>query len=202
MKFNSEIEIFIRDYIRDLNEDSAAIFAGAGLSIPAGFVNWSELMQEIAEDLGLDVNSENDLVSIAQYHVNENRTKSKINRKILEEFVEDSEETENHKVIAKLPISSVWTTNYDKLIENAFSKEKKVVDVKYRNSQLISHKPKRDIVVYKMHGDVNHPSDAILTKEQYEQYHQTHEPFIRTLTGELTTKTFLFLGGVVTLFRT
>lgn len=194
MKFNSEIEIFIRDYIRDLNEGSAAIFAGAGLSIPAGFVNWSELMQEIAEDLGLDINSESDLVSIAQYHVNENRTKSKINRKILEEFVEETEETDNHKVIAKLPISSVWTTNYDKLIENAFSKEKKVVDVKYRNNQLISNKPKRDVVIYKMHGDVNHASDVILTKEQYEQYHQTHEPFIRTLTGELTTKTFLFVG--------
>lgn len=45
-----------------------------------------------------------------------------------------------------------------------------------------------------MHGDVNHPNTAIITKEQYEQYHQTHEPFINTLTGELTTKTFLFIG--------
>lgn len=194
MKFDNEIEIFIRDFVKDLNEGTASIFAGAGLSIPAGYVNWSDLMSEIAEDLGLDISTETDLVSLAQFHVNENRTRSKINRKILEEFVEDVEETENHKLIARLPVSSIWTTNYDKLIEKAFQNENKVVDVKYSNNQLLTTKPKRDIVVYKMHGDVNHPSEAILTKEQYEDYHRTHEPYINALSGELTTKTFLFIG--------
>lgn len=194
MKFEHEIEIFIRDYVRDLNEGTASIFAGAGLSIPAGFVNWSDLMQEIAHDLGLVIDRENDLVSLAQFHVNENRTRSKINRKIIEEFTETAEETLNHNIIARLPISSVWTTNYDNLIEQAFSKENKVADVKHTNKQLLTNRPKRDIVVYKMHGDANHSSEAILTKEDYEQYHQTHEPFIHALSGELTTKAFLFIG--------
>ncbi|AJQ94873.1 hypothetical protein [Gynuella sunshinyii] len=53
MIFDRETEIFMRDYMKDLNEGTAAIFAGAGLSIPAGFVNWQELMSEIAYDLGL-----------------------------------------------------------------------------------------------------------------------------------------------------
>ncbi len=194
MKFEHEIEIFIRDYVKDLNEGTACVFAGAGLSIPAGFVNWTELMQEIAHDLGLTVDRENDLISLAQFHVNENRTRSKINRKIIEEFTEIAEETLNHKIIARLPISSIWTTNYDQLIEQAFAKENKVTDVKYTNKQLLTNRPKRDVVVYKMHGDVNHSSEAILTKEDYEQYHQTHEPFINALSGELTTKTFLFIG--------
>jgi len=194
MKFDNEIEIFINDFVKDLNEGTASIFAGAGLSIPAGFVNWTELMQEIAQDLGLDINNEKDLVSIAQFHVNENRNRAKINRKILEEFTEDAKETENHKIIARLPISSIWTTNYDELLEKSFTNENKIVDVKYTTSQLLTTKPKRDVVIYKMHGDVNHPNSAIITKEQYEQYHQTHEPFINALTGELTTKTFLFIG--------
>ena len=194
MKFENGIEVFINDYGKDLNEGTASVFAGAGLSIPAGFVNWSDLMTEIAQDLGLDIQQEKDLVSLAQFHVNENRTRSKLNRKILEEFTEATTETENHRIIARLPVSSVWTTNYDELIEKTFIKENKVVDVKYRNDQLLTTKPKRDIVIYKMHGDVNHPNDAILTKEQYEQYHQIHEPFINALTGELTTKTFLFIG--------
>lgn len=194
MKFSSEIEVFINDYVKDLNAGTASVFAGAGLSIPAGFVNWKEMMNEIANDLGLNISSETDLVSIAQYHVNENRNRTKINRKILEEFTEDVRETENHRIISRLPVSSIWTTNYDELIENSFEKEFKVVDVKYTNSQLLTTKPKRDIVIFKMHGDVNHPNSAILTKEQYEQYHHTHEPFINALTGELTTKTFLFIG--------
>jgi len=194
MKFSNEIEGFISDYVKDLNEGTASIFAGAGLSIPAGFVNWSDLMSEIAQDLGLDINQEKDLVSIAQYHVNENLNRSKLNRKILEEFTEDTEETENHRIIARLPVSSIWTTNYDELLEKTLLKENKIVDVKYRNNQLLTTKPKRDLVVYKMHGDVNHADEAILTKQQYEQYHQTHEPFINALSGELTTKTFLFIG--------
>ena len=194
MKFNNEIEVFINDYVKDLNTGTASIFAGAGLSIPAGFVNWSGLMSEIADDLGLNINKETDLVSMAQFHVNENRNRTKINRKILEEFTEDVRETENHRIIARLPISSLWTTNYDQLLENTFEKELKVVDVKYTKEQLLTTKPKRDIVIYKMHGDVNHPNSAIITKEQYEQYHQTHEPFLNTLSGELTTKTFLFVG--------
>jgi len=194
MKFENEIEIFINDFVKDLNEGTASVFAGAGLSIPAGFVNWSELMEEIAQDLGLDIKQENDLVSIAQFHVNENLTRSKINRKILEEFTEQTNETENHRIIARLPLSSIWTTNYDQLIENTFLKENKVVDVKFRKNQLLTTIPKRDVVIYKMHGDVHHPDEAILTKEQYELYHQTHEPFINALAGELTTKTFLFIG--------
>ncbi|MFT5852011.1 MAG: hypothetical protein ACI87J_001986 [Colwellia sp.] len=194
MQFEHDIEIFIRDYVKDLNEGTASIFAGAGLSIPAGFVNWSQLMQEVAQDLGLVIERESDLVSLAQFHVNENRTRSKINRKIIEEFTESAEETINHNIIARLPISSIWTTNYDDLIEQAFAKENKVSDVKYTNKQLLNNRPKRDVVVYKMHGDANHASEAILTKEDYEQYHQTHEPFIHALSGELTTKTFLFIG--------
>jgi len=194
MAFDREIEIFIRDYVKDLNEGTAAIFAGAGLSIPAGYVNWQDLMSEIAFDLGLDIKSETDLVSLAQFHVNEHRTKSKLSRKILDEFVEETEETENHRVLARLPISAVWTTNYDELIEQAFLAEGKVSDVKHNVKQLLNNKPKRDVVICKMHGDVSSPTEAIITKEQYEQYHQTHEPFINALTGELTTKTFLFLG--------
>ncbi|WP_299183952.1 SIR2 family protein [uncultured Chryseobacterium sp.] len=194
MKFTNEIDIFINDYVKDLNAGTASIFAGAGLSIPAGFVNWTDLMSEIATDLGLDLNVEKDLISIAQYHVNENQNRTKINRKILEEFTEDVNETENHRIISRLPFSSIWTTNYDKLIETAIEKEYKIVDVKYTIDQLLTTKPKRDVVIYKMHGDVNHPNDAILTKQQYEQYYQTHEPFINALSGELTTKTFLFVG--------
>lgn len=194
MKFDNEIEIFIRDFVKDLNEETASIFAGAGLSVPAGYVNWSDLMSEIAHDLGLDINNEKDLVSLAQFHVNENLTRSKINRKILEEFTDDTKETENHIIISRLPLSSIWTTNYDQLLEKAFQKENKVVDVKYTINQLLTTRPKRDIVIFKMHGDVNHPDQAIITKEQYEQYHATHEPYINALAGELTTKTFLFIG--------
>lgn len=195
MEFSKEIEAFINNYVKDLNNDSAAIFAGAGLSVPVGFVNWKELLNDLAKELGLNIYDENDLISIAQYHVNESGgNRYGITRKILEEFTQEVKESENHKIIARLPITSIWTTNYDKLIEQALVDEKKIIDVKYKEEQLLFTKPKREVVVYKMHGDISEPGSATITKEDYEQYFLTHETFISALRGELITKTFLFIG--------
>ena len=45
-----------------------------------------------------------------------------------------------------------------------------------------------------MHGDVNHPAEAILCKDDYESYHQKNGPFLIVLSGDLVAKTFVFLG--------
>jgi len=81
--YTVEIKEFIRTYVRSIVESNAAIFAGAGLSQPAGHVNWKELMREIAEDLNLDIDIENDLISLAQYHVNEFSGRGKIGNRCL-----------------------------------------------------------------------------------------------------------------------
>ncbi|MBI5541246.1 MAG: SIR2 family protein [Bacteroidia bacterium] len=195
MTYNREIESFIKDFVKDLAENNVAVFAGAGMSISAGYVNWADLLRDIAEEVGLSVDKEHDLISLAQYHVNEHGGgKAKINRKILEEFTEEAESSENHKILARLPITTFWTTNYDTLIEDAVKAANKVVDVKHQIKQLANTRPKRDVVLYKMHGDAHHPADAVLTKEQYESYYKTHEHFITALSGDLISKTFLFIG--------
>ncbi|NAW45096.1 hypothetical protein FGF76_24225, partial [Salmonella sp. gx-f4] len=68
MPFSNEIEAFIKDYVKDLSEDSAAIFAGAGMSKSQGFVDWPELLSDIADELGLSIDKEKDLISLAQFH--------------------------------------------------------------------------------------------------------------------------------------
>lgn len=194
MKSNRDIESFIKEFVKDLAENNVAVFAGAGMSKSAGFVNWADLLRDIATELGLSVDKEHDLISLAQYHVNENRGKARINKKILEEFAQEAEATENHKILARLPVITFWTTNYDTLIEDSLKSANKVVDIKHQVKQLANTRPKRDVVIYKMHGDVHHPADAIITKEQYESYYKTHESFVTTLSGDLISKTFLFIG--------
>ncbi|MCG2462386.1 SIR2 family protein [Flavobacteriaceae bacterium F89] len=194
MKTDRAIESFIKEFVKDLAENNVAVFAGAGMSKSAGYVNWADLLRDIATELGLSVDKEHDLISIAQYHVNENRGKARINKKILEEFAQEAETTENHKIFARLPVTTFWTTNYDTLIEDSLKLANKVVDIKHQVKQLANTRPKRDVVVYKMHGDVHHPADAVLTKEQYESYYKTHEAFVTALSGDLISKTFLFVG--------
>ncbi|HEX8459357.1 MAG TPA: SIR2 family protein [Pyrinomonadaceae bacterium] len=188
-----EIEAFIKEFVKDLAANNVAIFAGAGMSKDSGYVDWAELLTDIAQELGLQIDKEYDLISLAQYHVNE-RSRAKLSKKIIEEFIEENETTEVHRILARLPVSTYWTTNYDTSIENALKEANKRADVKYEVEQIFNTRPKRDAVVYKMHGDVSHPTKAILTKQDYEKYHLSHEPFISALTGDLTTKTFLFIG--------
>ena len=79
--FGPDLQAFIKDFAAHIRDGAAAVFAGAGLSVDGGFVNWAGLLREIAEDLGLDVDRETNLVALAQYHVNERRNRSRINQK-------------------------------------------------------------------------------------------------------------------------
>lgn len=180
---------------KELEEGSLALFAGAGFSRGAGFVDWKTLLKPIAEDLDLDVEKEWDLVTLAQYHSNVNQTnRAKLNQLLVTEFSNDVEPTENHRILARLPIETYWTTNYDHLIESALKNNGKIADVKYTVKQLATTKSNRDAVVYKMHGDAMHAADAVLIRDDYERYHIKMQPFITALSGDLVSKTFLFLG--------
>jgi len=189
----SDAEHFIKQYLKELNENNAAIFAGAGLSVPAGYVNWKNLLQPLAEELNIDIEREHDLVSLAQYHLNANG-RHRLNQQLLDEIGVSKEVTPNHKILARLPISTYWTTNYDKLIERSLEEAEKIPDVKYTNNQLATTKKKRNAIVYKMHGDIDHPDSAVLTKDDYERYAIKHGPYINALSGDLISKTFLFIG--------
>lgn len=192
--YSPEIKEFMRTYIKALNESNAAVFAGAGLSQPAGYVNWKSLLKELAEDLSLDINLEEDLISLAQYHVNEYDGRAKINQILVDEFTKDITETENHKILSRLPIKTYWTTNYDKLIENNLNNNNKKVDAKIVPDNLSQNVPGADVVVYKMHGDSSLAHEAVLTKDDYEEYDVKRQLFSTALRGDLVSKTFLFIG--------
>jgi len=191
---NREISSFINKYVKEIRNNNAAMFIGAGFSKSAGYVDWKHLLKGIAEDLGLDVDKEYDLISLTQYCYNKNGNRSLINDILIDEFSKDGGIDENHKLIARLPILTYWTTNYDSLIEDALQEAGRIVDVKYNNNHLSLTKPHRDAIVYKMHGDKSNPNEAILIKDDYEQYYRKHAQYITALSGDLVSKTFLFVG--------
>jgi hypothetical protein len=189
-------EEFYEEYVTALRQGNAAIFAGAGLSRQAGYVDWKELLTEIARDLGLEIDRELDLLAIAQYHYNSRQSRARLNQKLIEEFTEDAKLTPNHRLIASLPVRIVWTTNYDKLLEQAFEEARKRVDAKIVKDSLSTTRPKTDVTVYKMHGDISLPNEAVLLKDDYELYNTESRrgAFTTQLQGHLISHKFLFLG--------
>lgn len=188
-------ERFIEDYSLALEQGTAAVFAGAGLSVAAGYVDWRGLLKPLADELSLCVDREHDLVKVAQYHVNHHSNRNDLAQAILNEFsVRKARVTENHRILARLPISAYWTTNYDATIEQSLQEAGKVVDIKHNQSHLVHTLLGRDAIVYKMHGDCLHAQEAVLAKEDYERYHLTRGDFLTALAGDLLSKTFVFIG--------
>ncbi|AGP48697.1 hypothetical protein PSYCG_05865 [Psychrobacter sp. G] len=188
--------VLVKKLVKELSANNLAIFAGAGLSVGAGYIDWKGLLKELAEEIDLDVDrEEHDLVSLAQYYINEKGgSKHTINELILNEFSQKAILTDNHKILARLPIDTFWTTNYDPMIEKALEDSGKIVDVKHNTDQLPNSIRGRDAVVYKMHGDASDSTNAVLTKDDYEQYNLNRNGFFTALKGDLITKKFLFIG--------
>jgi hypothetical protein len=196
MALPAEVISFCRKFARDMAEGTVAIFAGAGMSADAGFVDWKTLLAPFAQELGLSIDRESDnLVRFAQFSLNHKLgNRAHLNEALITAFPGLAAPSKNHGILARLPIRTYWTTNYDRLIETALTDARKIADVKHIDTQLPITKPKRDAVVYKMHGDVDHPQEAVLTRDDYESYAQRHLGFVNALVGDLTGKTFLFIG--------
>lgn len=184
----------VRKYAKAIHEGNAAVFAGAGLSRPSGFVDWKGLLRQLAADIDLDVDREHDLLALAQFYRNKRGSHAAISQAILDAFSKDVETNENVRILSRLPIATYWTTNYDSLLEKGIEEANRNPDVKYEQDHLAVIKTNRDAVVYKMHGDVSRPSTTVLTKSDYELYENKRPLFRAALKGDLLSKVFLFIG--------
>ncbi len=189
----TEKDELISQFVRALHEENAAVFVGAGLSAASGYVNWRKLLAPIAQDLGLDVNKETDLVSLAQYFFNAHG-RQRLSQLIKDNFGDEANLSPGHAILAALPVKTYWTTNYDHLIEKALTQAGKTPDVKISAADFAVIKPQRDAVIYKMHGDVDQADATVLIKDEYEMFHRNNEIFSTALRGDLVSKTFLFIG--------
>ena len=187
--------IFIKEFTKAVQAGNAAVFAGAGTSVDAGFVNWKKLVEPFADEIDLDIEKESDLIGLTQYYINsKSGNRGTINQQIIKEFSSTEAETEVMNLLTRLPITTYWTTNYDKVIENGLKNNNRRGDIKRKTDDLAISVPDSDAIVYKMHGDVDSPKDAVISKDDYERYSDKNSLFVTALRGDLVSKTFLFVG--------
>ena len=185
---------FINDFVDEIREEKAAIFAGAGLSIPTGNLNWKDLLREDAKAIGINVDLEHDLLAVAQYIYNESGTRNKITKLVKKYINRNGTLTRNHELLALLPIGTFWTTNYDGYIEESFKRINKTLDIKKNVMDLSTEVNFPNATLYKMHGDIEIASEVVLIKDDYEIYDKKNELFTVALKRDLVDKTFLFIG--------
>jgi hypothetical protein len=177
-----------------VSQQQAAVFVGAGLSIAAGYPDWKDLLAPRATALGVDIDHILDFPALAQYAVNECAG----NKSLIENFIAMQVKKAPilqpiHYELAKLPVTTIWTTNYDDALEIAFAAYNP--DVKVGDKSLLSGVVPSRVTIYKMHGTVKpHPSDIIISQDDYEHYFLRYPLMCRQLSSDFATKSFLFLG--------
>lgn len=177
----SDFESFIQHVLQELQESNTAIFAGPGLSNPTGLDNWKDILHSLAKAP----------TSVA---LGQNTIDPNLDPSLLQEIANELRPTESHEILSRLPIRTYWTINYDRLVETALKEVGKKPDVKYAIEHLSQTLPKRDAVVYKLHGDIRHMNQTILAQDDYERQLTDRKAFVTALAGHLVSKTFLFLG--------
>ena len=184
---------FIAKISDSFNDGELSLFLGAGSSLDAHFPTWKELLTPCAEKLGLDISSIKDYFQLAQYFINEYSERelySLINQKI-NKF---DYESELMKIIVQIGFKSIWTTNFDKVIEKNFEYQKININSIHDEQDLGSVSLKNRVNIFKLNGDIGSISKIVISKSDIENYYLNHELFLSFFQRELVTNTFLFIG--------
>lgn len=190
-----ERQKFVKEYSKWLEQGTAAVFVGAGLSQRAGYPNWRALLTDIADELNIRLDQEHDLAGVAQWYINKNgKRRTQIAQVIKNSFPDKDEVPIPHRILARLPVRCIWTTNYDRLIEKAWELQRRKIDVKSITSHLSVSDPWADTTLYKMHGSVDSPADVVIATDDYELYRRSRAGFLQMLNGHLIGMHLLFIG--------
>ena len=190
----AERERFLKEFPKAVADDAAAIFVGAGVSIGAGYPSWKELLQDIGEELGVRSGDVLDLAALAQWSISRSAGKTRILTVIRNEVGVDKPVPVPLEVIARLPIRTIWTTNYDRLIERAFSAIGRPVDTISASSDLAIRARPGAARLYKMHGSVDRLDDIVISTDDYELYRNRRGAFLPLLQAHMTSFSMLFVG--------
>jgi len=178
-----------------LFKGSGALFVGAGFSIEADTPGWGNLLGERVQRLGVSPADVPDWPLMAQFLINDNRG----NRDELLNFIcgrlqGEESGSRYHDALARMNLSTIWTTNWDRQIEVRLERAEIPIEVQRADDETSAHSASGAVQVMKMHGCITAPKSMVVTRSDYEDYLTTHPGMVRRLELDLSTRTMLFAG--------
>jgi HEPN domain-containing protein len=184
--------------ISDISEGKCLPFIGAGFSMNAKLPpdmrmpDWYAL----AQILSREANTENNLsppVIAQQYERRFGRV----------QLIESIRKTLHpgqakpglaHRSFVTLPFDTIYTTNFDLLLEDAYDEIGRPFRSLVGELQLPFHAGQTASSIIKMHGDLRHEEHITVTQKDYEQFLDKYPVVATHLSSMLITRTPLFLG--------
>ena len=164
------------DLRQNLYTGNVSAFVGAGLSIGAGLPGWYAMITELMLGIGQEPPPRkwvtgDALIDAAQTYLNDQSLHSLIG------FLKDQLDTAGkhpsaaHQALAKLPISVVFTANYDDLLERAYRDVGKRVHTVVQDDHIpFMQREPNSVSIVKLYGDLDQPRTIVLARQQYESF--------------------------------
>jgi hypothetical protein len=193
--------------VRDLGNKRVVLFAGAGLSRAARLPTWQDLLKSMVDELAAEEGSPTEeldfliqggkLLEVADY------CKEILRDRLYNEFLrqqlrgDDVDIPRPHEIICHLPFRAIITTNYDKLLEQAYSHVRRSLATVLTHKQSIDVSARlfdEEFFILKAHGDIDDQESLILTVRDYQNAIHSNAAFNEALSTILLTNTILFIG--------
>lgn len=185
-----ELEKFLNIVAEAILQGNMSLFLGAGSSMQYNAPSWNELINKV--DKGYKKGSNIDKAQYVELKGIEIRTE--ISKQI--SFIEFDTKKENTYLnyLLSFDYESLWTTNYDQIIEKVLERKGKSYKPIYRYSHFQELSFPNGCFLFKINGCYNDPKSIVITKEDFIDYRKSHEAYLILLKRELLCHSFLFLG--------
>lgn len=187
-----------------LKHGTVVPFIGAGLSVAGGFPTWKKHLRQQGRTAGIKSDDIENLLINGQYEpiiqlIEEVRGPDVFIQELRDVFSRTGELTDITLLITELFFDTVITTNYDRLIEQAYStgQDNKLQIINGMDALEEPYPDKTTII--KLHGDIQNPARCILSKNQYDQNYGNPKldlnlPIPKLLSYYYRNSSLLFLG--------
>jgi len=173
-------------------------FIGAGFSLncraPTGLKmpDWSGLAETWANEADIDPKlAPPKIASLYERRFGRVQLIESIRRAL---HADEIEPGDVHRNFASLSFETVYTTNFDLLLEAAYQEIKKPFRSLVGERQMPFHGGPLTTSIVKMHGDLRHEEHIIVTEEDFNRYLEAYPVVATHLSAMLITRTGLFLG--------
>ncbi len=182
----------VQEIVDHAKNNDLGIFVGSGLSTELGYPTGTVLAQKIANHFNIEYVGD-DLPTISERVLvqRERGDLIKYIRNVLEKS--KTRESKSYKKLTDFNLDEIYTTNWDSSIEDEF-KKKFVSTEKIVRDDHITLAGNRKPLIYKMHGDFDHPDMFVITNDDSISLEKTRPLLVNSLKNSLARKHFLFLG--------
>lgn len=187
-----------------LVDESVVPFIGAGVSVAGGFDTWKEHLRKQGKTAGMSSATIEAHLAKGEFEtiietIESTRGADVFAQGIRDAFSKTGTLTEITLLISELFSDTLITTNYDRLLEQAFdvgpNEEVQVIN----STEAMAKPDPKKVTVVKLHGDIKSPQRCILGKKQYDEaYGETaldlSLPIPKLLSYYYINSSLLFIG--------